>query len=46
LETEAQAIEKAVDDALASGARTADIAPRGGSWVKTVEFAQEILGRI
>jgi 3-isopropylmalate dehydrogenase len=46
LETEAQAVEKAVEDTLASGARTADIAPRGGSWVKTVEFAQEILGRI
>jgi 3-isopropylmalate dehydrogenase len=46
LETEAQVIEKAVEDVLASGARTADIAPRGGSWVKTIEFAQEILGRI
>jgi 3-isopropylmalate dehydrogenase len=46
LEAEAQAIEKAVDDVLASGARTADIAQRGGSWISTTEFTQAVLERI
>ncbi len=39
LEAEAKTLEDAVDAALASGARTADIAPRGGSYVSTGEFA-------
>ncbi len=46
LEAEAQAIEKAVDAVLDSGARTADIAPRGGQYVSTDEFAQAILDQI
>jgi 3-isopropylmalate dehydrogenase len=46
LETEAKAIETAVEEVLDSGARTADIAPRGGEYVSTTEFAQAILERI
>jgi 3-isopropylmalate dehydrogenase len=46
LEDEARAIERAVEAALASGARTADIAPRGGSYISTNEFAQTVLGQI
>jgi 3-isopropylmalate dehydrogenase len=46
LEAEAQAIEKAVDAVLDSGARTADIAPRGGQYISTDEFAQAILDQI
>ncbi len=43
LEAEAQALEAAVDGALASGARTADIAPRGCASVSTDEMATAIL---
>jgi 3-isopropylmalate dehydrogenase len=43
LEAEAKAVESAVDRALAAGARTADIALRGGSSISTGEFTQEIL---
>ena len=46
LEFEAQAVEKAVEDVLASGARTADISSGGGEFVSTMEFAQAILERI
>jgi len=46
LEEEAKAVESAVEKTLDSGARTADIAPRGGSWVSTSEFAQTILGNL
>jgi 3-isopropylmalate dehydrogenase len=45
LETEARAVERAVDAALAAGARTADIAG-GGAWVSTREFAQEVILRL
>lgn len=45
LEMEAQVIEQAVENVLAEGARTADIA-RGSSYVSTDEFAQAILNQI
>jgi hypothetical protein len=35
-----------VEQTLASGAYTADIAPRGGSYVSTGEFAQQVIGYI
>jgi 3-isopropylmalate dehydrogenase len=46
LEDEAQAVERAVDSVLDSGARTADIAPRGGSYVSTDEFASSVLNAL
>lgn len=46
LETEASAIEAAVDAVLASGARTADIAPRGGAFVSTDEIADTIINAL
>ncbi|MBZ0276368.1 MAG: 3-isopropylmalate dehydrogenase [Anaerolineae bacterium] len=46
LETEAQTIEKAVEKTLADGARTADIAPRGGSYISTEEFTQSVLSAL
>ncbi len=46
LETEAQAIEQAVDRVLLSGARTADIAPTGGDYVSTDEFADAVLEQL
>ncbi|MBC7813202.1 MAG: 3-isopropylmalate dehydrogenase [Burkholderiales bacterium] len=46
LENEAQAVEQAVEKVLADGARTADIAPRGGSYISTDEFAGAILAQI
>jgi 3-isopropylmalate dehydrogenase len=46
LEAEARALEVAVDAALAKGARTADIAPRGGSAISTGEFASEVLAAL
>ncbi len=46
LEDEAQAVEQAVDRVLADGARTADIAPHGGGYLSTDEFAQAILDQI
>jgi 3-isopropylmalate dehydrogenase len=46
LETEAKAIEAAVNSALASGARTADIATRGSSYISTTEFTQTVLGNL
>jgi 3-isopropylmalate dehydrogenase len=46
LEAEAKAVEEAVEAALADGARTADIAPRGGSYISTTEFAETIIGQL
>jgi 3-isopropylmalate dehydrogenase len=46
LEAEAKAVETAVEQVLAAGARTADIAPRGGSFVSTTEYTQAILAAI
>jgi 3-isopropylmalate dehydrogenase len=46
LEDEAKAIETAVDAVIDSGARTADIAPRGGEYVSTDDFASAVLGAI
>jgi 3-isopropylmalate dehydrogenase len=46
LEAEAKAIEGAVDIVLDSGARTADIAPRGSEYISTKEFADAILAQI
>ncbi len=43
LEDEAKAVEAAVDATLASGARTADITPRGGAYVSTTEYAQAVI---
>lgn len=46
LETEAAAIEAAVEGALADGARTADIAPKGSAFVSTDEFTQTVVGAL
>lgn len=46
LETEAKAIEVAVEATLASGARTADIATRGSSYISTTEFAQTVISNL
>lgn len=46
LEAEAQAVERAVEQTLGSGAYTADIAPRGGNFVSTTEFAQTVMTHI
>jgi 3-isopropylmalate dehydrogenase len=43
LEQEAKAVEAAVETALESGARTADIAPRGGDYISTEEFTQAVV---
>ncbi|MDX2140704.1 MAG: 3-isopropylmalate dehydrogenase [Chloroflexota bacterium] len=45
LEAEAQAVEAAVEAALAQGARTADIAG-SGSWLSTSEFTQTVLANL
>jgi 3-isopropylmalate dehydrogenase len=46
LEAEAQAVEHAVEAVLADGGRTADIAPRGGQYLSTDEFAAAILAKL
>jgi len=46
LETEAKAVENAVEKVLADGARTADIAPRGSAFVSTSEYAQAVIAHI
>lgn len=46
LETEAAAIEKAVESVIESGGRTADIAPRGGEYLSTDEFTEAILAAL
>jgi len=42
LETEAAAIEKAVDETITAGARTADL----GGTLSTTQMADEIIGRL
>lgn len=46
LEAEAAAVEAAVEATLDEGARTADIAPRGGQWISTDEFAGAVLSHL
>jgi 3-isopropylmalate dehydrogenase len=50
LEAEADAVERAVDAALASGARTADIAPRDGAhkgqFISTTEYTAAVLANL
>lgn len=46
LETEARVVEQAVEQVLADGARTADIAPRGGVFVSTTDFAGAVLAKL
>ncbi|MDX1991475.1 MAG: 3-isopropylmalate dehydrogenase [bacterium] len=48
LEAEAVALENAVEQTLADGARTADIAPHGAgsSYISTSEFAQAVLAHL
>lgn len=46
LSAEADAIEKAVDDALLAGARTADIARDGETVLNTSQMTSEIISRI
>ena len=46
LEPEAQVVEQAVEAVLADGARTADIAPHGGQYLSTDEFAAAILAKL
>jgi 3-isopropylmalate dehydrogenase len=43
LPDEADAVEAAVDQVITSGARTADIAPRGGDYVSTDELATAVM---
>ncbi len=42
LEAEAAALEAAVNRVLEDGARTADIAPSGGTFISTTEFAEAV----
>ncbi len=46
LEAEAKRVEDAIEMALNQGARTADIAPRGGEFVSTTEFAQTVIANL
>jgi 3-isopropylmalate dehydrogenase len=46
LDAEARAVENAVQTVLDSGARTADIAGRGGEYVSTKEFAQAVIAQL
>lgn len=46
LETEAAALEAAVDGVLDDGGRTADIVPRGGQYISTTEFAQAVKAKL
>jgi 3-isopropylmalate dehydrogenase len=46
LEAEARMIERAVEAALESGARTADIVRRGEAYINTLEFTQTVLGAL
>ena len=43
---EADAIEKAVEDVLNDGVRTADIAKKNESFVNTTEITEAILAKI
>jgi len=46
LEEEAKAVEAAVEKALADGARTADIAPKGGGFISTGDMTEKILAQL
>jgi 3-isopropylmalate dehydrogenase len=46
LEAEARAVEQAVEATLAAGARTADIAPRGGASISTEEYTATVLDHL
>ena len=46
LEEEAQAVERAVEQTLAGGARTADIAAAGAAWLSTSQFTDEVLAHL
>ena len=46
LEDEAKTLEDAVDKTLDSGARTADIAPKDGTYISTDEFAQTVFDNL
>lgn len=46
LEEEAKVLETAVDKTLDSGARTADIAPKDGTYISTDEFAQTVFDNL
>ncbi len=45
LEKEADAIEKAVNDTLIAGLRTADIS-NGGEYISTTQMTDEIISRL
>jgi len=46
LEEEASVVEAAVEKTIDSGARTADIVPKGGSYISTTEFAQVVAANL
>lgn len=46
LEAEAKVVEDAVEATLEAGARTADIAPRGGDYISTTEYTETVLGNL
>ena len=46
LESEAAAVEDAIDAVLADGLRTADIAAAGENWVSTDDFADAVIARL
>lgn len=46
LDTEASALEAAIDAVLAEGARTADIAAKGGETIGTAEFTQAVIDKL
>ena len=46
LDREAAAIERAVDETIAAGFRTADIVTPGGSPISTTEMGSQITSRI
>lgn len=46
LEDEAQTLERAVEGVIEEGARTADIAPRGGAFISTSEFVQAVINKL
>lgn len=46
LDNEALAVERAVEATLEAGARTADIAPRGGGYASTTDFTAEVVRRL
>lgn len=46
LEEEASVVETAVEKTIDSGARTADIVPKGGSYISTTEFAQTVAANL